>query len=246
MNRLTEGLIWASAGAGLGYLLARRNLEIEFQKRLNLQIDNAQDYYRRKYERELALFKKGVVQHTVKDAEELEEVFQETSEPEEEQEPESIIADAGLSSTMTNYQGMFKGEMAPSEHVVVERGPTVERDTEIQKVETPEETPLPSKNPDNLPVEISAEAYFDNQSGFKQISNTYYAGDDILASAMNKVVPDSIRRLMLGDDMIEKLRMGLEGTEVFYVRNEQTKVDYEVFREPDSYSDVVGPIGSVE
>jgi hypothetical protein len=40
--------------------------------------------------------------------------------------------------------------------------------------------------------------------------------------------------------------MGLEGTEVFYVRNEQTKVDYEVFREPDSYSDVVGPIGSVE
>jgi hypothetical protein len=254
MNRLTEGIIWASAGAGLGYLLARRNLEIEYQKRLNLQIDNANDYYRRKYERQLREERKKDLGETRETLETLveespvsdkpvdwEEVEKTVSEPEEEQEPESIIADAGLSTTMTNYQGMFKGEMAPTEHVVVERGPTIE-----EHEEAPEDPSPPSKNPDKLPVEISEEAFLDNHSGFRQVSCVYYAGDDILGSETNKVVPENIRRLMLGDDMLERLKTGIDGAKVLYVRNEKTKVDYEVFIQPEAYVDAVGPIGSVE
>lgn len=247
MGRLTEGLIWASAGAGLTYLLTRRSLEIEFQKRLDAQIKSADDFYRRKYERDLKAERKRDLGETKETLETLveespvsdksvdwDEVQRTMSEPEEEKESESIIAEAGLTSTLTNYSGMFKGETAPSEHIVVERRPTVEVE------ETPEEPSLPSKNPDKLPVLISEEAYYDNHSGFKQASRIYFAGDDVLATEMNEKVPETVRRLELGDKILESLKMGLDGnTATLHVRNEKTGTEYEVFREPDSYVDFV-------
>lgn len=255
MSRLTEGLIWASVGAGLGYLLTRRNLEIEFQKRLNLQIDSAEDFYRRKYEKKLKEEREkdlGETKETIKslveespldEAKEMVESLRKGVEEVEEvyrKQAGVIIEEAGLTSTLVNYQGMFQGETELSERVSVERVKTTDQE------EAPEEPPHPSKNPDKLPVMISGEAYFENHSGFKQVSRMYYAGDDILATEENRIVSEGARRSELGNDILEKLKMGLDGNaETLYVRNEKSGTEYEIFRDPEAYVDAVGPIGSV-
>ena len=232
-SRSIENLMWATVGAGLGYLLTRRYLEPEFQKRLDGQIENAEEFYRRKYEKKL----KELREKDVAEGKEILEVLRAGVEEVEkvyEEQAESIIAEAGMTSTLTNYQGMFDGENTPSQP---------------KKNLAPEPVVSPSEETETShpPVIISQEAFMENTSGYTQLSRTYYAGDDILATENNKIVSDGVRQNTLGDEVVEKLKMGLDGdAEVIYVRNKTLSMEYEVFRDPHMYTEAVGPIGSVE
>lgn len=227
-----------AGGAALGYWVTRRHLEIEFQKRLDQQIDNADDFYRRKYEKKLK------EQRTLDGSYPVETVevvrTSETSDAEDAQQEneEKLLNDPSLRSVLTNYQGMADAEMAPSEYV------------KSVLVPEPEDEDIPEPTNSSLPVIISEEAYMEQVSGFNQLSRTYYAGDDILATEQNKIVSDSVRKNTVGVEVLELLKMGVDRNKqpvtVVYVRNKELSMEYEIFREPGMYTEEVGPIGSVE
>lgn len=246
MSRLTENLLWGSVGAGLGYLLTRRYLEAEYQARLDGQLENADEFYRLKYEKKLREERQKDLEESVETIETLVKESPVVEEPEDapEQSVDSIIADADLTNTLTNYRGMFKGESAPSEHVEVTRTVTPVPE---QSATEPVEVAQSQKPSAKLPVIITQEAFMEEQMGFKQLQQTYYAGDDVLATETNRVVSDGVRLSNLGEEVLEKLKMGLDGNaEVIYVRNKELSVEYEIFRDPRMYMEAVGPIGSVE
>jgi hypothetical protein len=262
VNRSVEYLVCGAVGAGLGYLFTRRHLEDEFQKRLDGQIQNADEFYRLKYEKQLKAMRekdiaesKDILGALRAGVESVEEIHKEQAEAlvqgvtvgalAEEiaaKKPSVLVSDEDLTNTLRNYQGMFKGS-APSEFTEVTR----ELDEDLDRsTDSPAEVSHPEMPKPNHPVIISTEAFMENGSGFKQVSLIYYAGDDILATASNAIVSEGVRLSNLGEEVVEKLKMGLDGNgEVIYVRNKSLAVEYEIFRDHNMYTEAVGPIGSV-
>ncbi len=260
-SRPIENLAWAVVGAGLGYLLTRHYLEEEFQKRLDGQLENADEYYRLKYEKKLKKSReedmstsKEIVEVLRAGVEEVEQAHKDQVELLVDEitakKPSVLVSDEDLMSTLKNYQGMFKGESEPSEKTETPyAGVYLERSFAEDRGYQPADPPEKPKG--NLPVMISQEAFMENHEidgeSYKQVSMTYYAGDNVLASESNQIVSEGVRRDILGDEVLEKLAMGLDGdADVVYVRNKAKTREYEIFRDHRPYTEAVGPIGSVE
>lgn len=248
MSAYLKVVIGYAAGAATSYVLTRRYLEGKFQKRLDEAVLNADEFYRLKYEHKLdelrekmgveELIKQDVEKATETDWEKWTETLTPDAsekveverEPAEEKTPETIIDEAGLKGTMTNYGAMFQGEMAPSPHV--------KKVVAESKAQTADE-------PATEVVTISEEEYFESSTGFVQHQRTYYAGDNVLANEINEAIPESIVRSTLGAEIMEKLVMGLEGdAEVLYVRNKSLRLEFEIYRDSGLHSEVTVPDGS--
>lgn len=263
MNRSVEYLVCGAVGAGIGYLFTRRHLEDEFQKRLDGQIENADEFYRLKYEKQLKTMREkdiaeskdilGVLRAGVESVEETHKEQAEAlvqgvtvgdlSKEIAAKKPSVLVSEEDLTNTLRNYQGMFKGS-EPSETTEISYGEAqLARSYAEDTDQNPEEL---LKSMKKLPVIITAEAFFENSTDYKQQTQIYYAGDDILSTESNLIISDGVRRSNLGDEVMEKLKMGLEGdADVIYVRNRELAMEYEIHRDHRPYTDAVGPIGSV-
>lgn len=235
MSSITKNLLWAAVGGVAGYWVANKRLERYYQERLNEMIDTTREHYRLKYEKKS--YGREQPQVPAQETVEVEHVpVEEEPEPvysPPAKNPDQVLANAGLTTVMTDYNGITKKPVQ-----------AVEEKTEEAP---PEETPA-----SDLPWIITEEQYFENVSGFAQFTCTYYVGDDVLAGASGRIVSSFDRAFNLGENVIEMLKtgVGMSESETIYVSSkragEGVGADFEVFRHPGMYTEEVGPIGSVE
>lgn len=131
-----------------------------------------------------------------------------------------------MDEEVTNYDTPV---VIPADHPVFAKDTNnVEKE---KKVKT--ETPKRERN-SREPVLISKEEFFENDEGYTQKTLTYYAGDNILAD-------DEDTPIYNHEWVVGPLRFGEESGDenVFYVRNDKRREEYEVVSTPELYSVVV-------
>lgn len=89
----------------------------------------------------------------------------------------------------------------------------------------------------NVPYIISVEAYMDNEEAMDQMTLTYYAKDKVLANDAEEVIEDV--RGTVGLDNLNKFGEESGNPDTVYIRNERRQAEYEVLRDPSSYSETV-------
>lgn len=75
------------------------------------------------------------------------------------------------------------------------------------------------------------------ESGYEEITLTYYAGDDVLCDNDDKVVDDKDR--VVGEVHLDMFGHGSKDAAIVYVRNEYLNLDIEVVRSEQTYAEEV-------
>lgn len=113
-----------------------------------------------------------------------------------------------------------------------------------------EEVPPPAEKPSVVrthpAAEITKEQFVKNEEGLEQYSFTYFVGDDVLANESDEPLEPSMRRQIVSQEIIQKLKVGpeaMDGATTLYIRNpkfnEGEGVEVEIERSPGKYSDEV-------
>jgi hypothetical protein len=87
------------------------------------------------------------------------------------------------------------------------------------------------------PYVISLKSYMEDREDMDKQCVTYFEGDDVLCDDRETVIPDI--ETTIGNDACTKFGQDSEDENVVYVRNEQINTDFEVVRDPRSFSEVV-------
>lgn len=90
------------------------------------------------------------------------------------------------------------------------------------------------------PHEITAEDFKNGDAGYDQSSLTYYAGDDVLAGQSDQKINETSRKHALGEEILGRLKEGLDDTNLIYVRSPGLEMDFEVLWVEGEYSVEVG------
>jgi hypothetical protein len=87
-----------------------------------------------------------------------------------------------------------------------------------------------------IPVTITFKEYDSTPPGYEQYVLTYYEGNNILVSQAGKPIKgkDLIRTV---GDLLGTFK---DGEDAIYVRNPKLKMDFEIVRDPNSFTDVDG------
>lgn len=75
------------------------------------------------------------------------------------------------------------------------------------------------------------------ESGFEEVTLTYYMGDDVLCDEQDKVVDDQER--VVGAANLDKFGHGSKDAAIVYVRNEYLHLDLEVVKSEQTYAEEV-------
>jgi hypothetical protein len=96
-----------------------------------------------------------------------------------------------------------------------------------------QELSMRASNPD-APYVMSRDEFNENEGNLIQDTLTYYAGDDTLVDTRDQVIDNT--EYTVGDDNLLRFGHGSGDENVVYIRNERTGTDFEVIRDPNSYS----------
>jgi hypothetical protein len=86
-----------------------------------------------------------------------------------------------------------------------------------------------------IPVTITFKEFDNTPPGYEQYVLTYYEGNNILVSQAGKPIKGKDLVRTVGDLLTFK-----EGEDAIYVRNPKLKMDFEIVRDPNSFTDVDG------
>jgi hypothetical protein len=89
------------------------------------------------------------------------------------------------------------------------------------------------------PYIIHQDEYMTNESGYSQVTLTYYAADEIVTGDPNDTVVDNVDGLIGLSNLIH-WGHGSDDINVVYIRNPKIEVEYEVCRSPKSYAEEIG------
>lgn len=87
-------------------------------------------------------------------------------------------------------------------------------------------------DPDN-PYVISVEEFMGNDSGYDQITISYYEEDDTLCDEREQPIPDV--EGTVGSGNLQRFGVGSDDVNIVYVRNERLRTDFEICRESGSF-----------
>lgn len=247
-NNTWKYMLCTAAGVAAGYWFASERLQQNYMNMLRESEEELRDYYRNRYvegavqEGEPEDFARDAVaaseaiqnyqgldvppvvltdslmevarKEAQKDASEERETARSTSAPGPVQ-PE----DGGK----VDYNAISKAPTKPA-------GGTVEETGDFQ----------PGTKPEIIPI-----LEFQNSTtGYKQLSMTYYAGDNILAGESDNVLNEDQVLMTVGPEIRKYLKDGADGKRELYVRNGAVKMEFDLAISAGNYTDEVGPIDS--
>lgn len=129
----------------------------------------------------------------------------------------------------------------PSAHYVVEKDRVTETATGQTWVAPTEELSddvMTWPRSSEKPFVVTTQEFFeDDDDDYSRITITYWEEDDILADEREQMIPDI--DALVGHDNLKHFGKGSDDENVLYVRNDKIKADFEVVRDPRSYSEVV-------
>lgn len=95
---------------------------------------------------------------------------------------------------------------------------------------------------DEAPYVISKDEFMENETEFPQTSITYFAGDDTLVDEEDQPMPEV--EATVGQDNLARFGQGSGDTNIVYIRNPRTKIEFEVAYSEGKYAEEV--LGFIE
>jgi hypothetical protein len=148
----------------------------------------------------------------VTDKQDVQEAVAETEEPPTPAEVEEVTVEAAQALIEHNGYTAYNTPAKP-------KGPTVS-------------TPVISE----IPVPITFKEYDSTPPGYEQYVLTYYEGNNILVSQAGKPIKGKDLVRTVGD----LLGTFKDGEDAIYIRNPKLKMDFEIVRDANSFTDVDG------
>lgn len=269
MIEMIKYILCTAAGVGIGYYVAKRQLENHYFSMLAHETDEARDFYRRKYMKKAAEEGENseLTEAAIKAAESLRQysgvsvgpsiltqeleatiardstrgehdIADENSE-ESKEHVEEVTAEKVLQGTEKAADELDKLKEKPEVPKPLIREPKKPQ-VNYNKISTPEKVEESENQTDDPPPRIriiTKDDFVENESGFKQISFTYYAGDDVLANESDEIVDGEARTLSLGVAALKKLKAG--GIDALYVQNLTGGWEFDIAWVSGNYSDEI-------
>lgn len=113
-------------------------------------------------------------------------------------------------------------------------------ETEDEEVYSEEDIQEPTEQVirhSNIPYVITIDEYMQDREEFDKNVVTYFEGDDVLCDDREAVIPDVEN--IIGNDALTNFGVDSNDSNIVYIRNEKLTSDFEVVRDPRSYSEVV-------
>jgi hypothetical protein len=98
-------------------------------------------------------------------------------------------------------------------------------------------TELAQRQNAERPYIIHQDEYMTNESGYSQVTLTYYAGDDVITEENDTVLENADG--VIGLSNLIHWGHGSDDINVVYIRNPKIEVEYEVCRSPKSYAEEI-------
>lgn len=210
---VVASIISATAGGVVGTVITKRVLNESYSEILAIEIDEAKRFYD-------GLHKRGVFET-----------------------PESTVAAAEATRALVEYQGQDPDEEEETHIIPVEVVEAIPEEIEEENIFDSQttstfnyESELAKRTP-GQPYVITDAEYLQNESGYEQVTLTYYAGDNVLADDRDQMVENVSR--IVGDENLNRFGHGSNDSRVVYVRNDKMSVDYEILLHDGDYSVVV-------
>lgn len=213
---LKEVLIGA-AGVGVGYLIARNQLEKKYGRLLDEEIKRTKEFFGANYEGDKEDLDPEFMESAIKTAESLTEY----SGGEVVVNP-SVLAQE-VQKTVTNYNRI-------GQSVVDEEADAIQ---ELRGV-----APL---DPDaKAPYLITFEEFDAGELGYEQITVSFFAGDGIVIDEGDEVITPERVEQTIGTDNLNKFGTNTDDPSmdpnVLYIRCERFNMDFEITRSPGFHS----------
>lgn len=226
-------ILAAGAGAGVGYFIAYKKMERTYFELLTKETEEARDFYRKKYEKQSNVASAAEALLTYQGAPLVESPQDQDVVPEETVkavEPEKL--------RKSSTYGLNKTPEPVAYHKVSQKKDEepAQTKTDAEDNGTQKDTGIP------LPEIIELKDFVESETGYKQFSITYFAGDDTLASESDTVIDLEARNISVGEEVLSKLKAGpkaMNDQDAIYVRNHTQTVELEIMWREGKYSEEV-------
>lgn len=136
---------------------------------------------------------------------------------------------------------MLKVPNTPSAHYVVEKDKVTDTSTGQEYLRNSEELSddvMTWPRSSEKPFVVTTQEFFEeDEDDYSRITITYWEEDDILADEREQMIPDI--DALVGHDNLKYFGKGSGDESIVYVRNDKIKADFEIVKDPRSYSEVV-------
>ncbi|AOZ65011.1 hypothetical protein SEA_RIMA_59 [Streptomyces phage Rima] len=243
-------LLWAALGAAAGYYVAKTQLHDYYETRLRKEAEDAQYFFKEKYEAKLEQELNKVLGARVSYSDgsgktEWDPEWEKSLKGDDEGEPEvssedlpaSIISEEAAEA-LTNYQGISSAPSTLAQELVqsqirtkVEEATTIDEEAqEAEKLDT-------ATNTEPGPRLINFTMYDANENDYQQATVTYFAADGEVADENDEKVSKELVQKHIGFYNLEQLG---EHRQTIYVRNDRFKMDFEIVWDGRSSESVIG------
>ena len=194
-------------GAGVGYLVARKLLEKQYEKQAASDIKEMREYYEKK--------------SRVSDQKPpMEEIIKERG----------YATEVHLSEEITLVEATPQGiaDVVREQQAIYE---TQDHSDEIDAWSYEDE--IPKRSPDSPYIIHSAE-FRENEPDHEQATFTFYEQDEVVCDMRDEIVDDIDNTV--GIENLKRFGHGSLDAQMVYVRNERLRLDFEIVTDPRSYS----------
>lgn len=250
---MSKNLLWLCIGAAAGYAVAY----VQLEKRHQEDLDEARLHYARRYKKQAAEEGEdpGLTEAAV-DASEALRDYQGVKVG-----PSLLTQELTHAIEAENRREALKKEIkalhdiepdAKIQESIIDDGPVAPIDynklsAPVKKTEEDEPEEVSEETPPKLanhPSVVITEDEFINSEyeSDRQVSLSYFAGDDILADANDELIAKESRDKFIGWKIIHdhlQLRAS-DPRDILYVRNPELQMEFEVSRVEDTYLKLVG------
>jgi len=210
-------LLWAALGAAAGYYVAKTQLQEYYEQRLRKEAEDAQYFFKEKYETKLRLTLQA---HEVQEAVETDEELS-----------LDVTMSPDAAEALTNYRGISSvPSVLAQEMVKAQMGEAVEEAEEAEQVDA-------ATNPNAPGPRLINFMMFDaNEDDYQQATVTYFADGVVADESDERMTPETVNK-HIGDYNLEQLN---EKRPTIYVRNDRYRMDFEIVWDSGSYDNVKG------
>ncbi len=235
---VVASVVSISAGAAAGYIYAKKELEQEYNDRVNREIAEETKRLRQRYKDgeyadpiELLRAKQGdeAVEALSEEARAAHRVYSgDSPEVESDAEDEALAARAAARAGIQENRDGTAVVVADKVNVFADHVPTESEgwDYEVERAAR-------DANPGD-PYVIHHDEYYENETNYEQAKLTYYEGDNVLLDERDQPVADDS---VVGEDNLAKFGHGSKDGHIVYVRNDNVEVDFEIHRSMGSWQE---------
>lgn len=210
-------VVWAGIGVAACFVIHKK-LDSKYAKLAEVEIAEAKEFYQRLYKADEFATPGGAV---------------------------DSLADDAANATR-RYQGRASEEAAPDgdESLVVEETRVEIEEKNIFQDRLTEdgwdqekEEEFRATIDNGVPFIIHHDEYMEGEKNYRQVTLTYFLGDDILVDDQDKPIEEVDKTV--GVENVTRFGHGSKDNRIVYIRNDRLSLDFEVVSDENSYTEKV-------